>query len=177
MALWKVSSTCSVSYTALVNAETLKSALVAADDAHRQQKRGAAGGIHPCSLDLLVSCPRPSADSVARILAKYMLFLQHPHPYSTTLPYENPQYLDIPGASFSAGSILPPLNREVMESFESSEAEQGDRRRDAHYLDPSCLLDDLPIPDGIQAVDIDERIKTDLQTLVCPLFTLPSHSY
>lgn len=173
MALWKVSSTCNVSYTALVNAETLKSALVAAGDAHRQQKRGAAG-IHPCSLDLLVSCPRPSADLVARILAKYMLFLQHPHPYSTTLPYENPQYLDIPGASFSAGSILPPLNKEVMESFDSSEAEKGDRRRDAHYLDPSCLLDDLPIPGGIQAVDIDERIKTDLQMSVCLRLTLHS---
>lgn len=162
MALRKVSSDNDVSYTALINAETLRSALKAADEAQNRRKRDATASIHPCSLDLLVFCAKHLADSVARTMAKYMLFLQHPHWYTYTHTYENPQYLDIPGTNFCAGSILPALSKEVMEAYASSERQQGERTGEGNHSDPSCLLDNLPIPEGIQAVEIDHRIKTEL---------------
>lgn len=159
MALWQVSSTYSVSYTALINADTLAKAMSATNsDRHRK------GHATPpaCSLDLLIFTSRDDADSVARILAKYMLFLQHPHPYSTILPYENPQYLDVPGGSLSAGSMLPPLSQGVIETFEALEAGQSEKNRSSGTTDPSRLLDDLAIPEGIKAIDIDDRIKPTL---------------
>lgn len=161
MALREVSSNHNISCTALIKGDVLEGHLTAVNNALGQKSRSASG-IVPFTFDLLVFSPKHLADLVARTLAKYMLFLQHPHPYTYTEAYENPQYLDIPGASFSAGSILPPLNKDLVDAYESAEAQQVKKGSKQDVLDPSSILDDLPIPKGIHAIDIDSRIKAKL---------------
>lgn len=56
-----------------------------------------------CSMNVQVFGARSIANTVAKELSKYHLFLQHPFPVPFNAAYENPQYLNMVGSSFTNG--------------------------------------------------------------------------
>ncbi|KAI0438617.1 SNF2 family N-terminal domain-containing protein [Xylaria telfairii] len=89
---------------------------------------------------LIMFGPRSIKHGVAKDLAKYRLFLQHPVPMPEGIVYENPQYLSIVASSFRNGAILPPIPTELFN--------QGSCRISISDPDESttiaAVLDNLP---------------------------------
>jgi hypothetical protein len=112
------------------------------------------------SMDIQIFGFRSIADTVAKELSPYRLFLQHPRPMPLHVAYENPQYLSMVRSSFTNGAVLPPI------SAEASQGEIESNPRSEELGLPSdelaAVINDLPRHDYLREVDIDKRIKTNL---------------
>ncbi|KAI0861631.1 hypothetical protein F4860DRAFT_524233 [Xylaria cubensis] len=111
-----------------------------------------------CKMALIIFGPRSMKDVVAKGLARYRLFLQHPVNMPEGIIYENPQYLSIVASSFRNGAILPPIPAEFFN--------QGSSRTSVSESDESttieAVLDNLPRHGSLGGVEIDKRIRTML---------------
>jgi SWI/SNF-related matrix-associated actin-dependent regulator of chromatin subfamily A3 len=113
-----------------------------------------------CSMPLLVFGGRSIADSIAKELSRYCLFLQHPYPMPIPFLYENPQYPNIISSSFSNGALLPPISVETFQPGLEADLRGEERGHDAE--DFMALMDNLPRHDYLKEAVIDNRIKTTL---------------
>ncbi|KAE9373912.1 hypothetical protein N431DRAFT_466160 [Stipitochalara longipes BDJ] len=112
------------------------------------------------SMNMQVFGVRSIADTVAKELSKYRLFLQHPNPVPFNAAYENPQFLSIVQPSFSNGAILPPISVGVTQKEIESNviSEEFD-----HIIDElRAIMNNLPGHNYLKEADIDARINTDL---------------
>lgn len=117
------------------------------------------------SIDLLVFGPQLAAEVLAKEMARYRLFLQHPFPIPSDVPYENPQYFNISGVSLSNGSLLPAIQGlEDVRNESNASPSQEDNGQAATNL--AHVLDHLPQHDYLKEASIDSRIKTPLLRLV-----------
>ncbi|KAI9148085.1 DNA repair protein RAD5B [Paramyrothecium foliicola] len=110
------------------------------------------------TMAILVFGPRSIADKVAQDLSRRHLFLQHPYPMCNELPYENPQYLDMVGSSFTNGSVLPPI---PLDLSKASANQATDQAGDA-IADLASVMENLPNYGYSPDAQIDGRIKTPL---------------
>jgi hypothetical protein len=144
-----------VRYEALVHQAEFKEKLDTA-----MQPLGVDKSKLPWSMSIQIFGVRSIADTVAKELSKYRLFLQHPCPVPFNAVYENPQYFSMVGSSFSNGAVLPPISvettqREIESNAVSEELDHG--------LDElKAVMNNLPRHDYLREADVDERINTDL---------------
>ena len=133
-----------------------------------QQKMAAANispGIGPPNLSFsiaIILCgPTSIAESLARDLSKYRLFLQHPNPRPIGVEYVNPQYLVIAGSRLPNGAVLPPIPPESFDqgTDRAGRINQGDLEDE---VDLREVMNNLPRPAYLVEADIDGRIKTKL---------------
>ncbi|KAI1410434.1 SNF2 family N-terminal domain-containing protein [Hypoxylon sp. FL1857] len=111
--------------------------------------------------DFLVFGVRAIADDLAKELSRHRMFLQHPLPLPSNVPYENPQYLNIAGASFSNGSLLPAIDcSDELEKGSNVSYSQEDK--ELQITDPAHVLDCLPRRGYLKEANIDLRISTPL---------------
>lgn len=114
------------------------------------------------SLDINIWGPRCELDATARELSRARLFLQPPHQGTTILPYENPQYLHLPGVvqvmelPVSSSSQTPNFSASAVSGHEQVAA-LNDR-----YPDFDKILEELPRHDYLKEVIVDIRVKTQL---------------
>jgi SWI/SNF-related matrix-associated actin-dependent regulator of chromatin subfamily A3 len=114
------------------------------------------------SLDVNISGPRWVLDTTARELSRARLFLQPPHQGTTNLPYENPQYLHLPGVGqpeelpISSSSQNPSLCASGAPGYEQIVALNDG------YPDFDKILEELPRHDYLKEVVVDIRVKTPL---------------
>jgi SWI/SNF-related matrix-associated actin-dependent regulator of chromatin subfamily A3 len=112
------------------------------------------------SMNIQIFGVRSIADTVAKELSKYRLFLQHPCPVPFNAAYENPQYFSMVGSSFTNGAVLPPISVGVTQKEIESNAVSEELD---HVLDDlRAVINSLPTHEYLREVDVDERIKTDL---------------
>ncbi|RWA09490.1 hypothetical protein EKO27_g5618 [Xylaria grammica] len=102
--------------------------------------------------------PRSVKDTLAKELARFRLFLQHPVPMPEGISYENPQYLSTASSSFGNGAILPPIPTEIFR-HETSKAGTSDQDEATTI---TTVLDNLPAHNCVGNIDIDKRIRTTL---------------
>ena len=113
------------------------------------------------SMNIQIFGIRSVADTVAKKLSKYHLFLQHPEPPPADIAYENPQYLNALGSKSDNWAILPQLISVPAEQAKDTPAIVSDER--GLTLDGvRALVDNLPETDYLQDVELDARIKTEL---------------
>ncbi|KAI0894696.1 SNF2 family N-terminal domain-containing protein [Annulohypoxylon nitens] len=119
------------------------------------------GSIDKSSVDCLVFGPRSVSNDLAKELSKCRMFLQHPVPLPSDYPYENPQYLNIAGASFSNGSILPAIRgfHEAGTDCNVSRSQQDNEQQTDTLL---SVLDSIPQHNYLKEAEIDPRISTVL---------------
>lgn len=147
-------------FLALVKEDELRERLLSASPNSRNTKPAKV----TCCMELLVLGPRHKGDQIAEALAQGKLFLQHPVPFATELPYENPQYLKLPGTFLSTGFDLAPLSGDWAQVSEKDEefsehSLKGSRHRP---VDLQKVLDELPALEGLRAAETDGRIMTKL---------------
>ena len=111
------------------------------------------------SMDIQIFGISSIADTVAKELSKYRLFLQHPHPMPVDVAYENPQYLSMAGSSFTNGAILPPISTEMSQVESKS---NPDSELDHVPNELIAIINNLPRHEYLQEADVDKRIKTKL---------------
>ena len=144
-----------VRYKALVPRAELKEKLDAA-----MQPLGADKSKLPWSMNIQIFGVRSIADTAAKELSKYHLFLQHPCPVPFNAAYENPQYFSMAGSSFTNGAVLPPISVEATQSEIESNAVSEELY---HVLDElKVVMNNLPRHDYLREADVDKRINTDL---------------
>ncbi|KAI1374362.1 SNF2 family N-terminal domain-containing protein [Hypoxylon crocopeplum] len=112
------------------------------------------------SAEFLVFGPKVIADDLAKELSRSHLFLQHPSPLPSEVPYENPQYLDIARGIFSNGSLLPPI--QGLDNPETSCDASSQEDREQHVTDIIQALDDLPRHNYLIEANVDQRVSTTL---------------
>jgi hypothetical protein len=110
------------------------------------------------TLDVLVFGPRSLADIVAKDFSRHLLFFQHPYPMSTDAHYENPQYLDLMGTSFTNGSILPPIMARVAET----KPHHDEPNKEEGISTLTMMLENLPNRYYSAEIGIDGRLLTPL---------------
>ncbi|KAI1871349.1 uncharacterized protein JN550_004794 [Neoarthrinium moseri] len=111
-----------------------------------------------CVMAISVLGSRAIAQPVAKDLSKHHLFLQHPQPIPSHVPYENPQYLDMVRSSFSNGALLPPISVETL----SQERDQSGDLDQSEDVDLAAEMDNLPRHDYLTEVNPDSRITVEL---------------
>lgn len=114
----------------------------------------------PWLMNIQIFGVRSIADTVAKLLSKYRLFLQHPCPVPFNAAYENPQYLSIVGSSFTNGAILPAISIEATQGEIESNAVSDELDNIPDEL--RAVVNNLPERDYLKEADVDERINTDL---------------
>jgi len=141
-----------LTYTALVGCDDWKERIFAADKDSK---------LKCMCLDVNVSGRRSELDTLAKELSRAGLFLQSPQQGTTTLPYENPQYLHIPGVveveqlpvysgfqAFSAGTPVPGHEQALT--------------LNERFPDFDMIFEELPRHDYLKEAVADFRIKTAL---------------
>jgi len=104
------------------------------------------------------------ADSLAKALSKYRLFLQHPNPKPPGLEYVNPQYLAMVGSYLPNGAILAPI---PMDTFDLDASRRSDVEQDPEdEVDLRTVMDNLPQHAYLREADIDGRVKATLLKFV-----------
>ena len=112
-------------------------------------------------LDINVFGPQRLQDMVAKGLSRVGFFLQPPHQGTTDLPYENPQYLHLPGvvqveelsssSSFQASSVEAPVP-----------GRQRALASNERLLDFDMIIEELPRHEYLTEAVADFRVKTIL---------------
>ncbi|KAH8892451.1 hypothetical protein GQ53DRAFT_861762 [Thozetella sp. PMI_491] len=114
-------------------------------------------------LDILVYGSPQLGDTLARQLSSQGLYLQHPHQANTCIPYQNPQFLDLPEVSIAetAGSdlLLGYLTPDPTPTPSESQFWEG---LENTLIDFTSILDMLPQHNYLQAVNTDYRVRTKL---------------
>jgi hypothetical protein len=104
------------------------------------------------------------ADSLARGLSKYRLFLQHPTPKPPGLEYVNPQYLTMAGSYLPNGAVLAPI---PMDAFDLDASRRNDVDQDPEdEVDLKAVMDNLPQHAYLRDADIDGRVNATLLKFV-----------
>jgi hypothetical protein len=113
-------------------------------------------------LDINISGPRCELDATARGLSRAQLFLQPPHYGTSNLPYQNPQYLDLPG-------LVQVLELPVFSNSQTpnagAHADSGDNKalvENDGYPDFDKILEELPRHDYLKEAVVDIRVMTKL---------------
>ena len=119
-----------------------------------------------CTIAILIFGPRSVAETLAKDLSRYHLFLQHPDPRPSHVVYENPQYLSMVGSSFLNGALLPPILTEAFQG-ETDRPEEFDQDEE---VDLVAVMDNLPEHDYLREADVDGRIRATLKRWVLSLF-------
>ena len=114
-------------------------------------------------LDIVVSGPQCRLAVIAKGLSQVGLFLQPPQLGTTTLPYENPQYLYLPG--FMQVEVPPSSSHHQAYSDGMSKHLRDEEALDLSdgYPDFDLILEELPRHDYLKEAVVDIRIKTKLQ--------------
>jgi SWI/SNF-related matrix-associated actin-dependent regulator of chromatin subfamily A3 len=115
------------------------------------------------TMSILVCGPRSIAEDLANDLSRYRLFLQHPYPRPADIIYDNPQYFDKVGSSFSNGAVLAPIGDDV---FQQDEDRPNDTNQD-DGVDVAVIMDNLPGHEYLKEASVDPRINAKLLKLVC----------
>ncbi|KAI0410227.1 hypothetical protein F5X98DRAFT_387036 [Xylaria grammica] len=102
--------------------------------------------------------PRSVKDTLAKELARFRLFLQHPVPIPEGIVYENPQYLSTASSSFGNGAILPPVPAEI---FRHETSKTGTLDQDV-VTTIATVLDNFPAYNCVGNINVDKRIRTTL---------------
>jgi hypothetical protein len=113
-----------------------------------------------CTMAIILSGPRSIAESLAKGLSKYHLFLQHPDPKLPGMEYQNPQYLTMVGSWLPNGAVLAPIAPEFFNK-DTDRRDNADQEPE-NEVDLRTVLDNLPQPAYLREADIDGRIKTTL---------------
>jgi len=145
----------SVRYEALVSRAEFKQKLEAA-----QLPLNPDGSKLICSMDVQIFGARYLADTIAKELCKYLMFLQHPIRRPLDVAYENPQYLSAIGSSFTNGAVLPPISAEALQNDIESKANIQEPDHDPDDL--KVFINNLPGHDYFREADVDKRIETNL---------------
>ncbi|KAI1458191.1 SNF2 family N-terminal domain-containing protein [Annulohypoxylon moriforme] len=125
-----------------------------------QKGPSTSSSINRSYVGLLVLGPRSVGNDLAKELSRYHMFLQHPVTLPSNFSYENPQYLNIAGASFSNGSLLPAITG--YDEIESN-SDVPPLQEDEQQVDTiSYVLDHLPEHTYLKEAEIDPRISTTL---------------
>jgi len=104
------------------------------------------------------------ADSLAKALSKYRLFLQHPNPKPLGLEYVNSQYLAMVGSYLPNGAILALI---PMDTFDLDVSRRSDVEQDPEdEVDLRTVMDNLPQHAYLREADIDGRVKATLLKFV-----------
>ncbi|KAL2830493.1 SNF2 family N-terminal domain-containing protein [Aspergillus cavernicola] len=119
------------------------------------------------TMSILVMGPRAMAQSLAKELARYQLFLQHPD-LKLDVEYENPQYLVMVGApSLEPRLVLPPLLGAVHHcqlgtttTGSSSPDEVGGENDESGRIE--AVLGNLLRHDYLKEAEIDGSVRTGL---------------
>lgn len=158
--LRRIPASSGTTFHALVNEEELRGKLSSAAPSSRDSKPVNV----MCCMELLVSGPRRNGHQIAEALAQGKLFLQNPIPYTTVLPYEDPQYLKLPGTFLSTGFELAPLSGEWAQAEEEEDGALDDAVRGSRHkhVDLQRVLDELPAMEGLRAAETDVRVTTEL---------------
>jgi SWI/SNF-related matrix-associated actin-dependent regulator of chromatin subfamily A3 len=113
-------------------------------------------------LDINISGPRCELDATARGLSRAQLFLQPPHYGTSNLPYQNPQYLDLPG-------LVQVLELPIFSNSQTPSAgahtDSGDNKalvENDGYPDFDKILEELPRHDYLKEAVVDIRVTTKL---------------
>ncbi|KAI1769275.1 SNF2 family N-terminal domain-containing protein [Hypoxylon sp. FL1150] len=112
-------------------------------------------------VNLLVFGPQSVADSLAKDLSRYRLFLQHPDLLPALVPYSNPQYLPIAGALLTHGSLLPAI-QDVGELNHTSDVSSSQEDDDVQTFNLADVFDHFPQHSYLKEVQVDHRISTPL---------------
>jgi hypothetical protein len=112
----------------------------------------------PCLMGILIFGPRFVAETLAKDLSRYRLFLQHPDYLPDDARYDNPQYLKITGSSFANGAILPPISTEALQK----DIKQSVKLEHDDILDLHTVMLNLPRPTHLREAKIDHNIRTTL---------------
>lgn len=113
-----------------------------------------------CSMDVQIFGARYLADTIAKELCKYRMFLQHPIRRHLDVAYENPQYLSAVGSSFTNGAVLPPISAEAFQNAIESKPHIEESDHDPGDL--KVFINHLPEHDYLREADVDKRIETKL---------------
>ncbi|PWY84198.1 hypothetical protein BO83DRAFT_395201 [Aspergillus eucalypticola CBS 122712] len=122
-----------------------------------------------CTMSILVIGSPSIAQILARELARYHLFLQHPNPKPEYLEYNNPQYLSGVGAQCLNRPTLPPILGNTKQNDTDGldvlgKAGQGHDSCDYDDDDDArAILDDFPQQALRNEIDVDKRIRTKLE--------------
>jgi SWI/SNF-related matrix-associated actin-dependent regulator of chromatin subfamily A3 len=111
-----------------------------------------------CTMGILIFGPRSVAETLAKDLSRYHLFLQHPYLMPTHVVYENPQYLGVVGSSFLNGALLPPIPAEAFQR----DTDRSDEVDQDEEVDLAAVIDNLPKHDYLREADVDGRIRATL---------------
>ncbi|KAI0100544.1 hypothetical protein GGR51DRAFT_351483 [Nemania sp. FL0031] len=109
-------------------------------------------------IGLIMFGPSNIQESLAKDLARYRLFLQHPIPMPEGIVYKNPQYLSLVASTFRNGAILPPIPNESFQQG-SDGVSSSDSDESMTIL---TVLDSLPQHDYLSGVRVDKSITTTL---------------
>ncbi|KAJ8132835.1 hypothetical protein O1611_g787 [Lasiodiplodia mahajangana] len=113
----------------------------------------------PGKIGFTIFGPSSKKNEVAKELARYRLFLQHPNiPMPEGIIYENPQYLGIVASTFRNGAILPPISIDTFQEGPSS-VSHSDSDEPTSI---AAVLDNLPQHDYLSDARIDKNITTTL---------------
>ena len=107
---------------------------------------------------ILIFGPRSVADTLARDLSRFHLFLQHPYQLPPNVVYDNPQYLSIVGSSFANGAILPPIAAEPPQQVTDRPDELGQTGE----MDITAVMDNLPKHNYLKEAHVDGRVASPL---------------
>jgi hypothetical protein len=116
----------------------------------------------PWTINVHVLGLRSEADTVARQLSKYRLFLQRPIPMYFSVAYENPQYLSIVGSSFTSGDLLHSFSAEVTKATTKLDSNTVSGELDHDLDEVRAVINNLPRHDYLREANIDNRINTNL---------------
>lgn len=108
-------------------------------------------------IDINIYGQRETSERIASELGHAGLFLQDPHWSPANIPYENPQYLELPDCA-----------SEEETSFQNLYTEQEnvtihDLPLDSFELDLDLLLDSLLYPQDLTQAKADQRVRTPLE--------------
>lgn len=113
-------------------------------------------------LDINISGPRCELDDIARGLSQAELFLQLPHHGTSNLPYENPQYLQLPGlVQVVELPAFPSLQMPNVGTHVGPADNQSLPWNDG-YPDFDKLLEELPRHEYLKESVVDIRVTTPL---------------
>ncbi|KAK3294356.1 SNF2 family N-terminal domain-containing protein [Chaetomium fimeti] len=122
--------------------------------------RGMSLPYQSCTMAIVLSGPPSIAESLAKGLSKYHLFLQHPDPKLPGMEYQNPQYLTMVGSWLPNGAVLAPIAPEFFNK-DTDRRDNADQEPE-NEVDLRTVMDNLPQPAYLREADIDGRIKTTL---------------
>jgi hypothetical protein len=114
------------------------------------------------SLDINISGPRCELDIIARELSSAGLFLQPPHHGTTILPYENPQYLHLPGLIQVVELPVVSSSHNPSSGARGTLEDELPLAPNAEYPDFDKFLDELPRYNYLKEAIVDIRVMTHL---------------